>query len=53
MRRIGRLRSEASPSKGTGMPLPAGNAHHQPRAGAGIAEIEHLVRLAQRRQRRP
>ena len=40
MRRIGRLRSEASPSKVAVTRMAADDAHHQPRAGAGIAEIE-------------
>ena len=41
MRRIGLLRSDASPSKVARDRMAADDAHHQPRAGAGIAEIEN------------
>ena len=40
MRRIGRLRSEASPSNTARDRMAADDAHHQPRAGSGVAEIE-------------
>ena len=53
MRRIGRLRSEASPSKRRGDGVAADDAHHQPHAGAGIAEIERLARRQQRADAAP
>ena len=47
MRRIGRLRSEASPSNTAVIGQPATAPMHQPAAGAGIAEIERAGRLGE------
>ena len=52
--RIGRSRSEASPSNVAVIGRAGDRAHHQPAAGAGIAEIEHVRPARQsRRRRRP
>ena len=45
MRRIGRLRRLASPSKVAVIGQPRDRAHDQAAAGAGIAEIERACRL--------
>ena len=47
MRRIGRFRSEASPSKVAVTGCEPTTPHHQPRAGPGIAEIEGRRGLGQ------
>ena len=47
MRRIGRFRSEASPSKRAVIAWPPDDAHHQAHAGAGIAEVEGFARREQ------
>ena len=52
MRRIGRLRSDASPSKVARDRMAADDAHHQARAGAGVAEIERVARREQRAEAR-
>ena len=48
MRRIGRLRSDASPSNVSDDSMAADDAHHQARARAGVAEIEVVGRREER-----
>ena len=53
MRRIGRLRSEASPSNTPSIVMAADDAHHQPGARSRVAEIERVARREQRAEAGP